>query len=72
MTFEELLLCGVSVNKRSTFPCSKQTMETPEKCVKSVQSLQKICHNDVRRRSVVYSYVIVMFEQTSRIVLAFQ
>ena len=47
MTFEEPL-CQVSVITQATFAYSNSTMETPEKCVKSVQSLQKRYQSDVR------------------------
>ena len=52
MTFEELLLRRVSVITQATSAYSNSTMETPEKCVKSVQSLQKRYQSNVRRRSV--------------------
>ena len=49
----------VFVEAQLAFTCSKSTMETPEQCVKSVQS------------SVRSGVFIVNFEQISHIVLVF-
>ena len=49
-------MTNVRDQTQPTFTCSKSTVETPEQCVKSVQSYQQRHQNDV-------SNFIVYFEQ---------